>query len=268
MKIKDIITALETGENQELALKSLKQKRLFKWLSLAIVSAIVTGLSLVYLVRAERTFSSQNQKILLVILSGLLLLASITCVTLLDKEKANLKTSHSRFKFADLFTFIAISVLIIFHVTTYYFVTAEVNQSSMHPTLNDSDRLIVFQFDYTPHRNDIAVIYMNEENYEGGDNTHYVKRVVGLPGDTITINGANDLIINGTVVQNVPNNYATALLEIITSMEEQIIPEGYYFVLGDNTANSHDSRTIGFIHEEDILAKVIFRFYPDFGGVK
>ncbi|MDY0210117.1 MAG: signal peptidase I [Acholeplasma sp.] len=268
MKIKDIAAIIESGEAPDDALKSLKQKRLFKWLSLALVSFVAVGLTLLYLVRDERTFSSQTQKVILLILSSVLLIVSVSQVASLNKENVTLKKAFDRFKFTDLFTFISISIIVILHITTFYFVTAEVNQSSMTPTLNDQDRLIVYQFDYLPVRNDIVVIFMDETHYLRGDDTHYVKRVVALPGDTMSLNGSNDLLVNGNVIQRLPNEHVDAVSKLISELDGNIIPEGFYFVLGDNIANSHDSRSIGLIYEQDIVAKVIFRFYPKFGGVK
>jgi signal peptidase I len=139
--------------------------------------------------------------------------------------------------------------------------------SSMFPTLQQHDRLIVYQFDYTPQRNDVVVIFIDEDYY-AIEESHYVKRVVGLPGDTIEVNNLNQLLINGSVVQNLPAANVQDVKDLIEFLPDGKIMPGFYFVLGDNVANSHDSRNIGFIREQDIKAKVIFRFFPKVGVIE
>ena len=267
MKIKEIITLIDANEESELALKSLKQKHLFKWVSLGLVSAVIFGLSLVYLVKDYQTFSSRNQKLLLISICAFAILLAVYQVWFMSRDNITLKKAYDMFKIADTLSFFGISLLIIFHIMTFYFFTAEVNHRSMMPTLSDGDRLIVYQFDYDPVRNDIVVIYMDSSHYDGADDTHYVKRVIGMPGDYISVNSAGVLIINNEAVQEVPATYLDQLRANLDGLENNQIPEGFYFVLGDNTDNSHDSRALGFIYEEDIVAKVVFRFYKTFGGV-
>lgn len=267
MKIKDIIKLVEANEENEVAIRSLKQKHLFKWVSLGLVSAVIFGLSLVYVVKEYQTFSSRNQKMLLLSISVFAILLSAYQVWFMSRDKITLKKAYDMFKIADTLTFFGISLLIIFHIMTFYFFTAEVNHRSMTPTLNDGDRLIVYQFDYQPERNDIVVIFMDSNHYSNADDTHYVKRVIGMPGDYISLSSAGILIINNEEIQQVPVTYQEDLRDNLAALENNQIPEGFYFVLGDNVDNSHDSRAIGLIYESDIVAKVVFRFYKEFGGV-
>ncbi|PKK86830.1 MAG: signal peptidase I [Tenericutes bacterium HGW-Tenericutes-8] len=267
MKIKEIIKLIDANEENEVAIKSLRQKHLFKWVSLGLVAAVVFGLSLVYLVKEYQTFSSRNQKLLLISISAFAILLAVYQVWFMSRDKITLKKAYDMFKIADTLTFFGISLLIIFHVMTFYFFTAEVNHRSMMPTLSDGDRLIVYQFDYQPVRNDVVVIYMDANHYDGADDTHYVKRIIGMPGDYISVSSAGVLIINNEEIQQVPATYLEDIRENLDGLENNQIPEGFYFVLGDNVDNSHDSRALGFIYEEDIVAKVVFRFYKEFGGV-
>lgn len=270
MKIKDITKLIDQNEENDQAVLNLKQRHLFKWVSLGLVSAVIFGLSLVYLVKGYHTFSALNQKRLLVGISGVLVILSAYQIWFINRKKPTLKEAYNRYKMADMFSFFGISLLIIFFVASFYFFTAEVNHRSMTPTLNDGDRLVVYQFNYKPKRGDIVVIFMDSTNYVGADNSHYVKRVVGMPLDYISVSAAGVLIINNEEIQTIPANYLEDLRHNLEGLENNQIPEGSYFVLGDNTLNSHDSRAIGFIYERDILAKVVFRFYPFnlFGGVK
>lgn len=270
MKIKEITKLIDQNEENEQALVNLKKRHLFKWVSLGLVSAVIFGLSLVYLVKGYQTFSSLNQKRLLVSISGFLVILSAYQVWFVGKKATTLKVAYNRYKVADMVSFFGISLLIIFHIASFYFFTAEVNHRSMTPTLNDGDRLVVYQFDYTPKRGDVVVIFMDNTHYVGADNSHYVKRVVGMPLDYISVSAAGILIINNEEIQTIPDNYLAEIRANLDGLENNQIPEGSYFVLGDNTLNSHDSRAIGFIYGTDIVAKVVFRFYPIklFGGVE
>ena len=107
-------------------------------------------------------------------------------------------------------------------------------------------------------RGDVVVIFMDDTHYVGADNSHYVKRVVGMPLDYISVSAAGILIINNEEIQTIPNNYLADIRANLDGLENNQIPEGSYFVLGDNTLNSHDSRAIGFIYGTDIVAKVVF----------
>ena len=116
--------------------------------------------------------------------------------------------------------------------------------------------MVVTKYDYLfddPERFDVIVCY-----YPGGDHTYRVKRVVGIPGDTVAMrNGV--LYVNGEAVEesyiDYPANY---------EMAETVVEEGHYFVLGDNRASSKDSHvsTVGQIPREDIKGHVRLVIYP------
>ena len=122
-----------------------------------------------------------------------------------------------------------------------------VNGESMQPTYQNEDRLAVL---YTKdlNRNDIAVIWSQNLN------EYIVKRVVGIPGDTITIKDnalyRNDVRLLEFYIQDIhwKSMDATVTLQ-----------EGQYFVLGDNRNNSTDSRSFGVVLVTDIFGKVLFR---------
>ncbi|MCU0104780.1 signal peptidase I [Acholeplasma vituli] len=244
----------------------LNRRMTLKGATLNVVSLLIFGVSLIYTIKAYPTFTEFFQKVLLLVLSGLLVVVSALFLFFLKKGlKGDNKVLYKQFKLIDTIQFFSISLMIVLHIITFYVFTAEVFQSSMQPTLQEHDRLIVYQFDYTPRRNDIVVIYIDETYYENLDEAHYVKRVIGLPGDTLVLNASNQLIVNGKIVQEVPSTYRTFVNELIDSLEGGVIPEGFYFVLGDNVQNSQDSRTLGLIRVQDIKAKVIFRFFPKVG---
>lgn len=268
MTLKDVQSLVKTQTESEAASQLLNRKLTLKAVTLAVVSLLVFGLALLYTLKGYPTFTHEIQKMILIGLSALFgVLAIVLLYTLKKMTNWTLSKQFNLFKWVDTLQFFMVCLLIVLHVITFYVFTAEVFQSSMYPTLTEHDRLIVYQFDYQPKRRDIVVIFMDETYYTQVDNAHYVKRVVGLPGDTITMNNQNQLFINGEMVQQVPSGYVTAVNEFIGTLPNSTIPEGFYFVLGDNVANSQDSRTLGLIREADIKAKVIFRFYPKVGFI-
>lgn len=269
MTLKEISKLVESNEDSIEATKTLHKKMITKMVTLNVVSLIIFGIALLYMIQGYPTFTSESQKILLIILSGFFVISSAIALFLLNKPfNWSLGKQFNTFKWVDTIQFFIISILIVLHVITFYVFTAQVYQSSMQPTLQEGDRLIVYQFNYQPKRDDIVVIFMDSDHYQGVDNSHYVKRIVGLPGDTITVNGSNQLLINGIVVQQLPSSYVDKVIDWIEFLPDNKIQAGFYFVLGDNVANSQDSRSLGFIREEDIKAKVIFRFFPKVGVIE
>ena len=130
-----------------------------------------------------------------------------------------------------------------------------VDGDSMLNTLHHQDRVIVWNLFYKPDYGDIVVIHDNDNL-----NKPIVKRVIGLPGETVEIkNGA--VFIDGDPIKE------TYLKEPMRGeYGPYVVPEGSYFMLGDNRNSSQDSRKWKntFLKEEDIMAKVLFRYSPSF----
>ena len=141
-----------------------------------------------------------------------------------------------------------------------------VSGASMYPTLHNGDRMVLSKVGDI-HRFDVVILKAPDENVE------YIKRVIGMPGDTIEMK-SGVLYINGTKVdQPFINTEALAkqtvfmddfTLESLTG--ESKVPEGKYFVLGDNRGVSKDSRMIGFIDRSAIEGKAVFTIWP-FGRI-
>ena len=143
-----------------------------------------------------------------------------------------------------------------------------VKQTSMQDTLQPNDYLIVFKRAYvkeTPQRGDI-VVFKSDLVDEKGKAKLLVKRVIGLPGDEIVIEDG-EVYINGEIYEEdyLKDGYTTGSLETT-------VPEGEYFVMGDNRLVSNDSRyeDVGNITVDDIMGKVVFRLFPlsSFGKVE
>ena len=134
--------------------------------------------------------------------------------------------------------------------------TFYIPSSSMEPTLAPGDRVLDLKFAYLlsgPERGDLATV----KDPANADQT-LIKRVAGLPGDTVEIrDGA--LYINGER-QNEPYvNYRLTDSSFFGPVE---IPSGHVFVLGDNRANSRDSRDFGPVAQKDLRGQVVLRFWP------
>ena len=163
-------------------------------------------------------------------------------------------------------------LLVVFGLT-FLFITfiaqrTEVSGSSMVPTLQDQDSLLVDKISYRfsdPKRFDIVIF-----PYKYGNNQYFIKRVIGLPGETVKIDRSGNIYINGTKLEE--SYGAEVILDPGRAETEVVLGDKEYFVMGDNRNHSMDSRdiTVGNISKSDILGKAFIRIYPfsSFGGIK
>lgn len=131
---------------------------------------------------------------------------------------------------------------------------------SMENTLADGDNLIVDKISYRfkePERYDIIVF-----PYEYKEDTYYIKRIIGLPGETVLISSDGVIYINGKELRE---SYGREVIRNAGLAGAPIeLKDGEYFVLGDNRNNSEDSRfsDVGIIHKSEIVGKAVFRIFP------
>lgn len=152
-------------------------------------------------------------------------------------------------------------------VITFVGQRTEVEGASMENTLHNGDNLIVDKLSYRfhdPERFDIIVF-----PFQFQDNTYYIKRIIGLPGETVQIMDDGSIYING---EKLEENYGMEVIkpETIGRAAEPIeLGDDEYFVMGDNRNNSSDSRTdmVCNIKRENIIGKAWLRIWPvsDFG---
>lgn len=154
---------------------------------------------------------------------------------------------------------IVIVLLVVYFITTFVVQNTMVIGESMEPTLQDGNAILVNKFIYRfadPARFDIIVF-----PYRGNPSKNYIKRIIGLPGDAVNIKN-NTVYINGQALEE---DYINEPMQHRGNVDFPItIPEGQYFVMGDNRNNSSDSRyqDVGLIPKADIMGKASLRIWP------
>ncbi len=155
--------------------------------------------------------------------------------------------------------YIVLIIALTWIVVTFVGQRTEVSGSSMETTLSDKDQLIVDKMTYRfrdPKRYDIVVF-----PYQYQDNTYYIKRIIGLPGETVQILSGM-VYIDG---MRLDEHYGNEIMENPGIAEEPLtLGEDEYFVLGDNRNNSSDSRAsdVGLIHRKDLIGRAWIRVWP------
>ena len=155
-------------------------------------------------------------------------------------------------------------------VITFVGQRTEVDGSSMEPTLTNGDNLIVDKLSYRfrdPERFDIIVF-----PYKHKPKTYYIKRIIGLPGETVQIDEQGNIYINGEILSESYGREIIRPENVGLAAEPIELGEDEYFVMGDNRNNSTDSRfaQVGNIKREDIIGRTWVRIWPfsSFGMLK
>ncbi|EOI06727.1 signal peptidase I [Enterococcus moraviensis ATCC BAA-383] len=190
----------------------------------------------------------------------------------LQRSKKNKRMEKNkrakRANYLETIAFLIFAILCINFILNYraHFVDGH----SMNPTFQNGDRLLIHKSKKV-ERYDIVTFEPKDEPGES-----YVKRVIGLPGDRIVVKNDRLYLVehldknvdlsrwidagvlpDSTVVVRIAQE---SILHLLSNVEE--IPKDHYFVLGDNRSNSKDSRSIGFVSNDQIEGVVTFRFYP------
>lgn len=158
----------------------------------------------------------------------------------------------------------------VYLVLTYVGQRTAVSGDSMESTLSDGDNLIVDKITYRfndPQRFDIIVF-----PFRYAEDTYYIKRIIGLPGETVQIDAEGNIYIDGEILEE---NYGREVIRpenVGVAKDPVVLGDDEYFVMGDNRNDSSDSRVevVGNIHRKDIVGRAWLRIWPfeDFGILK
>ena len=180
----------------------------------------------------------------------------------IEEEKPNVMR-----ELLGMLVYVGIVLAITFLIITFVGQRTHVSCESMENTLDDGDQLIVDKLTYRfhdPERFDIIVFPFRYK-----DNTYYIKRIIGLPGETVQIVDG-EIYINGELLEE---SYGREVMQDAGLAAEPItLGDDEYFVLGDNRNYSSDSRdpSVALIHRKEIIGRAWLRIWPlnSFGILK
>ena len=155
---------------------------------------------------------------------------------------------------------LVVAALLAWLIMTFVTVRMSVPTGSMKPTIQPHDSFFVDKISYNfrnPKRGDIIVFWHHRDD---GTKTRYVKRLIGMGGDTVEIQGG-DLYVNGQELtgEEFDRRYWA---EGEYGVGEIKVPKGKYYVLGDNSSNSFDSRFWGFADASSLIGEPYLRVWP------
>lgn len=187
----------------------------------------------------------------------------------MGRRRRRYRSSYERdeFDFGDFFTSVgqwAISIFVVvivgYSIVTFGIQSVTMVGQSMEPVLTNQDVVLLNKRAYTfqePKRYDIVAFKLKEDT----DAYFNIKRIVGLPGETIQIKNGK-IFVDGNVLTDLP--FEDLIMTEGVALDGVTLGENEYFVIGDNCNNSEDSRyvNIGNISKKEISGKVIFRIAP------
>lgn len=187
----------------------------------------------------------------------------------MEHLREKLHISEGVWRILEIIAYSLLALLIAYLIITYIGQRTVVDGDSMHPLLKNNDNIIVEKLSYRfgeVKRYDV-IVFNYHDPMRPDEDTYFIKRVIGLPGETIVIRDSLVYLIdedgNEVYLDEDYGYYVDALpMEAYLAAVPIKIPEDQYFVLGDNRNRSYDSRQIGLIKKEDILGKAWLRFYP------
>ena len=178
----------------------------------------------------------------------------------LNKKKVNWKKEI--WEWVKIIVSAAVIALVL---NNFIIANSKVPSGSMENTIMTNDRVIGSRLSYLfadPERGDIVIFH-----YPDNEKVYFVKRVIGLPGDTVDIYGGH-VYLNGSQEPLMEEYIREPMVPDMPMHFE--VPEDCYFMLGDNRNYSKDARfwTNTYVKKEKIIAKVLFRYYPKIGKIQ
>lgn len=176
-----------------------------------------------------------------------------------EENQDNKKSGRSEMReFLSLMMYVAGVILLAIVLNKFVIQKVEVDGPSMNTTLKTGQQLLVEKVTYyftDPKQGDIVVF--TPPGYE--DDTLYIKRVVGRPGDTVQVKDGY-LYVNGEKYED--PQWTEPILNAGVAEDEVTVGEDEYFVVGDNRNNSSDSRDFGVVDKDRIMGKAVLRIWP------
>ena len=224
-------------------------------------------------------FSNQVVSGMILYILGFLVIAFLLCNTVLfylgfsNKIKLQDRTYVKYHTRTENIQFFLKGIFIIYLVLTVIFSSARVDGPSMEDSFYTNDRVVLWHVNYEAKDDDVIVAKITLDDYpnayvdENENESYYIKRVVAVEGDDISIsyteNSYADLSVNGTHVEYLTQYQVYILFDVSIKKDYQFtVPKDKLIIMGDNRNNSTDSRRFGMLDKKDVMGKVIFRIYP------
>jgi signal peptidase I len=151
-----------------------------------------------------------------------------------------------------------VSVLIAVVVILFLYQPVKVEGTSMMPSLVDQERIFINKFVYRFGISEVGRGDMVVFLFPGDPTKSYIKRVIGVPGDTIEVRDGTVFVNSQPLAESyVPQEYRDHI-----SMPRRVVPTDQYFVLGDHRSSSNDSRTWGMVPRHFIYGRAVFVYWP------
>lgn len=261
---------------KEKTAKKYKKKVIRKMKIAFFLLLIIVIFTYFFLTIGGGRFTSFNNKLLFVSSLSAFFLIGFTLLYIHLNVDVKLKHYLEYYQLYDIIQFIVLTVVILVFFQMFIFKTASISGPSMLPTLKNGDEVFIVQTVRNYKKDDIVVIDASKYNSNEEDE-YYVKRIKGLPGETFKLNQIGttsnyEIVINNKSLKDINGDIITIIegsvhYENLKQMPE-LIPKGFYFLLGDNVEKSKDSRSFGLVRKEDLMGKVNFRIWRKFGIIK
>ena len=182
----------------------------------------------------------------------------------MEENKEEIKKDFKKYwePIWELIKIALIALIIVVPIRYFLFQPFIVSGASMTPNFQSGDYLIVDEISYrfsNPQRGDVVVF--NASFIPGYSGQRFIKRVIGLPGETVDIAGGKVEIINNGKTLTLDEKYLPSNLETYPDTETTL-KANQYFVMGDNRTQSYDSRFWGVVAQKYIIGKAFLRIFP------